>query len=112
MRANARALGLMLAEVGHHRRLPAAARRRASPKRTDAIGDRAFGTDPLRVAALGRAVLDGLREGGVVGVVKHMPGQGRATVDSHHHLPTVTASAAELARDITPFERWRMRRWA
>jgi beta-N-acetylhexosaminidase len=76
-----------------------------APETHDAIGDRSFGSDPLLVAALGRAVIDGLREGGVVGVVKHMPGQGRAAVDSHHHLPTVTASADELARDLKPFER-------
>jgi beta-N-acetylhexosaminidase len=104
VRANARALGLMLSEVGINVDcLPLLDVR--APETHDAIGDRSFGSDPLLVAALGRAAIDGLREGGVVGVVKHMPGQGRATVDSHHHLPTVTASAEDLARDLKPFER-------
>jgi beta-N-acetylhexosaminidase len=67
------------------------------------IGDRAFGSDPMRVAALGRAVLEGLRRGGVVGIVKHMPGHGRALVDSHEHLPIVTADAETLEQDIAPF---------
>jgi beta-N-acetylhexosaminidase len=104
VRANARALGLMLGEVGINVDcLPLLDVRSAETHQ--AIGDRSFGSDPLLVAALGRAVIDGLREGGVVGVVKHMPGQGRAAVDSHHHLPTVTASAEELARDLLPFQR-------
>lgn len=72
---------------------------------TPAIGDRAFGRDPMRVAALGRALLDGLRRGGVLGVIKHMPGHGRATVDSHLELPRVSASAEELATDLLPFQR-------
>jgi beta-N-acetylhexosaminidase len=67
------------------------------------MGDRTLGTDPMRVAALGRAVLNGLRAGGVCGIVKHMPGHGRALVDSHLELPTVTASEDELAVDIEPF---------
>ena len=50
----------------------------------------------MQVAALGRAVLDGLASAGVVGVVKHIPGHGRALVDSHKELPIVTASAEEL----------------
>ncbi len=70
---------------------------------SDIIGDRALGADPMQVAALGRAVIEGLRAGGVVGIVKHMPGHGRATVDSHETLPTVTASAEELEADIAPF---------
>lgn len=72
---------------------------------TPAIGDRAFGRDPMRVAALGRALLDGLARGGVVGVVKHMPGHGRAMVDSHLELPRVTASAEALEVDLLPFQR-------
>jgi beta-N-acetylhexosaminidase len=104
VRANARALGLMLSEVGINVDcLPLLDVR--APETHDAIGDRSFGSDPLLVAALGRAAIDGLREGGVVGVIKHMPGQGRATVDSHHHLPTVTASVEDLARDLKPFAR-------
>lgn len=73
------------------------------PGADDVIGDRALGSEPLRVAALGRAVLDGLARGGVAGVVKHMPGHGRAMADSHKHLPTVTADAAALETDLAPF---------
>ena len=69
----------------------------------DVIGDRALGHEPLRVAALGRAVLDGLARAGVLGTIKHMPGHGRAGADSHKELPTVTASDAELERDFAPF---------
>ena len=69
----------------------------------DIIGDRSYGDEPLRVAALGRATLDGLRAGGVVGVVKHIPGHGRARVDSHLALPVVDDSRDELAADFAPF---------
>lgn len=101
-RANGEALGLMLAEVGITVDcLPLLDVR--VPETHDAIGDRALGSDPMRVAALGRAVVEGLRAGGVVGIVKHMPGQGRAVVDSHLELPTVTADAAALEQDLAPF---------
>jgi beta-N-acetylhexosaminidase len=73
------------------------------PHGHDIIGDRAYGAEPMKVAALGRATLDGLREGGVCGVVKHIPGHGRARSDSHLELPIVTASRAELERDFEPF---------
>ena len=73
------------------------------PGADDIIGDRALGAEPMRVAALGRAILDGLRAGGVVGVVKHIPGHGRALCDSHKDLPRVTAGEAELASDLAPF---------
>jgi len=103
-RLNALAIALTLAEVGVNVDcLPLLDVRTAQTHA--AIGDRALGSDPLRVASLGRAVLDGLREGGVVGVVKHMPGQGRAVVDSHHDLPVVDADEAELAQDLKPFQR-------
>lgn len=69
----------------------------------DVIGDRALGAEPMQVAALGRAVLDGLEAGGVLGVVKHMPGHGRARADSHEELPVVDASADDLAADLAPF---------
>ena len=59
----------------------------------------------MQVSALGRAVLDGLASAGVVGIVTHMPGHGRALVDSHHELPIVTATAEELETDLEPFER-------
>lgn len=73
------------------------------PGAHDIIGDRALGSEPLRVAALGRAVIEGLRDGGVVGVVKHMPGHGRALADSHLELPVVDASLEQLEIDLAPF---------
>jgi beta-N-acetylhexosaminidase len=101
-RANAEALAIDLAEVGitldHHPVLDV-----RQPGAHDVIGDRALGSEPMRVAALGRAVVDGLARGGVVGTIKHMPGHGRAMADSHKELPTVTASAEELESDIRPF---------
>jgi beta-N-acetylhexosaminidase len=69
----------------------------------DVIGDRAFSQNPEHVAALGQACLTGLRNGGVEGVIKHIPGHGRSTVDSHNDLPRVAASDAELAADLLPF---------
>ncbi len=69
------------------------------------IGDRAFSEAPNEAAVLGRAVAEGLMAGGVLPVVKHIPGHGRAGVDSHHDLPIVTASRAELeASDLPPFQ--------
>jgi beta-N-acetylhexosaminidase len=101
-RANAHALGLILAEVGITVNcLPLLDV--ARPETTEAIATRAYGREPMRVAAMGRATLEGLRAGGVVGVVKHMPGHGRALADSHHHLPTVAASTEELEDDLAPF---------
>ncbi len=73
------------------------------PDTTEAISTRALGAEPMRVAAMGRAIMEGLRRGGVVGVIKHMPGHGRAVVDTHYHLPTVTASEGELEIDLKPF---------
>jgi len=68
------------------------------------IGSRAYGRDPARVAALGRAAMQGLLAGGVAAVVKHTPGHGRARADSHFELPVVEASRRELAeRDFAPF---------
>ena len=60
------------------------------------IGDRAFGKDPEVVADLGRAVCDGLLAGGVIPIIKHIPGHGRARVDSHEELPVVDAGLEEL----------------
>jgi beta-N-acetylhexosaminidase len=73
------------------------------PEGHDIIGDRSYGAEPMKVAALGRATLDGLKAGGVCGVVKHIPGHGRARADSHLELPVVDASRAELERDLEPF---------
>lgn len=98
--AEAMALELALAGVSVDFHAPMDVRR---PETDNVIGDRALGGDPMQVAALGRAVLDGMGRAGVVGCLKHMPGHGRATVDSHKELPTVTASDAELETDIAPF---------
>ncbi len=69
----------------------------------DVIGDRSLGDDPMQVAAIGRAILDGLTSGGVTGCIKHMPGHGRSMVDTHKEMPTVRASAQELEHDLQPF---------
>src|SRR3954471_14892344 len=60
------------------------------------IGDRAYGHTPAKVAALAGAIAEGLLEGGVLPVLKHLPGHGRATADSHHRLPVVDAGRATL----------------
>ncbi len=101
-RANGEALGLMLSEVGVTVNC-APILDIAQPDTTEAIATRVYGPEPMRVAALGRATLEGMAAGGVVGVVKHMPGHGRAVQDTHHHLPTVTAAEAELDIDLEPF---------
>ena len=101
-RSNGEAMGLMLADVGVTVNCaPVLDIRRdmTSP----ALGDRALGTRADMVAALGRAALDGLHSGGVVGVIKHLPGLGRADTDSHLVLPVVDASDEELAEDLAPF---------
>jgi len=67
------------------------------------VGDRAFSSIPESASILARAALQGLHEGGVAGCIKHMPGHGRATADSHLALPRVCASEAELAADVLPF---------
>jgi beta-N-acetylhexosaminidase len=69
-----------------------------------AIGDRAYGSEPGKVAAIAAAIAQGLTEGGVLPVVKHMPGHGRATVDSHKRLPVVNTDRAVLeATDFAAF---------
>ncbi len=73
------------------------------PATTEAIGDRAYGPDPERVARLGRAMADGLLAAGIQPVGKHAPGHGRARMDSHFHLPVVAES--DLAADFLPFAR-------
>ena len=74
-----------------------------APGGHNVIGDRAYGTDPLTVSALGRAACEGLIAGKVLPVVKHMPGHGRAGADSHHELPVVHATRAELQTDFAAF---------
>lgn len=74
------------------------------PGAHDIIGDRAYGTTPAAVAQLGRAVAEGYLAGGVLPVIKHIPGHGRALADSHFELPVVTTPRAELeAMDFAPF---------
>lgn len=84
--------------------LPVADLRR--PEGHDVISDRAYGADPETVANLGRAAADGLLAGGVLPVIKHVPGHGRARADSHKELPVVEAPLAEL--DRTDFESFRL----
>lgn len=79
----------------------------------DVIGDRALGERPDQVADLGRAACDGLLDQGVLPVIKHIPGHGRAVVDSHLSLPVVESSRAELeAQDFAPFAALRDQPWA
>ena len=72
----------------------------------DIIGDRAYGTNPQHVATLARAAADGLMDGAVIPVVKHIPGHGRALVDSHEDLPVVSADLKEL--EANDFEAFRL----
>jgi len=70
----------------------------------DIIGDRAYARDPDTVAVLGRAAAEGLLAGGVLPIIKHVPGHGRALADSHEALPVVEASREELeSLDFVPF---------
>ena len=104
VRSNARAIALTLRECGINvNALPLLDVRQEGA--SDIIGDRALGSEPMQVAALGRAVLDGMASAGVVGIIKHMPGHGRALVDSHKELPVVPARAEVLETDLEPFER-------
>jgi beta-N-acetylhexosaminidase len=68
------------------------------------LRNRCYGTDPQTVARMGRAMLEGMAAGGVAAVMKHMPGHGRGTADSHKHLPRVTATRAALDVDFAPFK--------
>jgi beta-N-acetylhexosaminidase len=71
----------------------------------DVIGDRAYGAQPAKVASIARAVSDGLEQGGVLPILKHIPGHGRATADSHLSLPRVDTPKAELERtDFAAFQ--------
>jgi beta-N-acetylhexosaminidase len=101
-RVNALAVGLTLAEAGINVACQPVLDLR-HPHAHGVIGERALGGDPVQVASLGRMVLEGLAEGGVAGVMKHMPGHGRASADSHFELPVVDASAQELEADFLPF---------
>lgn len=101
-RVDAQAIAVLLVEMGVNVDcLPVLDVRR--PDASDVIGDRALGDEPMQVAALGRAMLEGLEAGGVCGVVKHMPGHGRARADSHVELPRVDAGEEALSEDLAPF---------
>ena len=101
-RSNGLALALTLVDVGININCaPMLDVRQTSGH--DIVGDRSFGSDAMQVAALGGAMLDGMAAGGAVGVVKHVPGHGRACCDSHHDLPTVDASPDQLLQDMAPF---------
>jgi beta-N-acetylhexosaminidase len=83
------------------------------PGAHDVIGDRAYGHTPPQVAALGQAVCDGLLDEGILPVIKHIPGHGRAMVDSHLALPVVQTGLAELeACDFAPFRTLADQPWA
>lgn len=73
------------------------------PGAHDVIGERALARDPKTVAWLGHAVRRGLAAGGVLPVIKHMPGHGRSTVDTHHDLPRVKDGRDALEQDFAPF---------
>ena len=97
----------------HQRRLRAGARR-ARPDDHEIIGDRAYGDEPDEVAAVGRAAAEGLIAGGVLPVMKHIPGHGRAAIDSHLDLPRGDGRAGGARRrrlravpGAAPTCRWR-----
>jgi beta-N-acetylhexosaminidase len=83
------------------------------PGSHEIIGDRAYGMTPEQVALLGRAAAQGLMDGGVLPVIKHIPGHGRAFADSHLELPVVDAPRAELESGWTfpRLPRWPISRW-
>jgi beta-N-acetylhexosaminidase len=75
------------------------------PGANDVIGDRAYGNEPKSVAAIARAVTEGLEQGGILPILKHIPGHGRAMADSHLSLPVVDTSKEELERiDFAAFK--------
>lgn len=108
---NARLLGRTLREVGINVDC-APVLDVPQPGAHDVIGDRAFSADPVAISALGRAMLEGLWSEGVAGVIKHIPGHGRATADSHRELPTVGASLEDLETDLGTFRALADAPWA
>jgi beta-N-acetylhexosaminidase len=104
VRLNARLIGAELAELGIDM-VCAPSLDLRHPGMHDVIGDRAFSDDPEIVVALGRAAMGGFCDAGVMPIIKHMPGHGRSSVDSHLSLPVVDASRAELeGGDFRPFK--------
>ena len=102
MQCNYEALGLELAAMGINVTC-APVLDVPQPDAHDIIGDRAFAQTPEIAAKMGRACLAGLQLAGVAGVIKHIPGHGRALSDSHESLPRVAVSERELAADCAPF---------
>lgn len=98
-----RLMGQELAELGIHADCAPCCDLRQSDTH-DAIGDRSFGYSSEAVITLTEAALKGLSDAGVAGVVKHMPGQGRATMDTHYDLPSVGADADTLLQDMSVFK--------
>jgi beta-N-acetylhexosaminidase len=83
------------------------------PGADNVIGDRAYGAEPAKVATLGRAACEGLLAGGVLPIIKHIPGHGRATVDSHRDCPRVAAERELLDRtDFASFRALAAMPWA
>ncbi|MFM6854739.1 MAG: glycoside hydrolase family 3 N-terminal domain-containing protein [Sphingopyxis sp.] len=101
-RCNATAMAIAMRDVGVNMNCAPLVDLR-QPMGHDVITSRTFADAPSTVAALGRAVLNGLADGGVVGVIKHMPGQGRAVTDSHVDAPIIDACAADMVADLAPF---------
>lgn len=101
-RVNAEAVGVLLAEAGVTMNC-APVLDLAFAGANEIVGDRSFGSDPMQVAALGRAVFDGLAAAGIAGCMKHVPGHGRARADSHKELPAIEATLEELELDFAPF---------
>jgi beta-N-acetylhexosaminidase len=105
-----RAIGAQLAEVGVTVNFAPCLDVRF-PFTHEAIGDRAYGGDPDLIAALGRAFADGMAVFGVQATLKHLPGHGRARLDSHRALPTIDVSRDALATDLAPFAALRDLPW-
>ena len=97
-----RLMGQELARIGIHADCAPVGDLRQSDTH-DAIGDRAFGYSVEAVVGLAEAALQGLSEAGVAACIKHMPGQGRATSDSHYDLPIVSADERLLQQDFSIF---------
>jgi beta-N-acetylhexosaminidase len=97
------AIGAQLAEVGVNVNFAPCLDVRF-PYTHDAIGDRAFGGDPDLIVALGRAYVEGMAEHGVQGTLKHLPGHGRANLDSHYDLPVIDVARSDLDLDLAPFK--------
>lgn len=112
LRLSSRAMGAMMTELGLSSGCSPVLDL-VFPTTSDVIGERSFGADPDFVAALGREVVDGLMETGCIPVMKHIPGHGRATLDSHKERPVVDAPAETLqGTDFKPFVALKDTPWA